>query len=105
MSLQRGGATNHRLRLRTAERFHVTADRVLRWVGRPNRCEVHRLAPDARDEVRDDRPVRLALHDNALEVLEAAKADKLELDAIHNALVLDGRTATGMGCRLLHAYF
>ncbi len=55
------------LELRSADRHHPVS-------GVAERCPVRGLAANASDEVGDDRRVRLALNDDALEVLVAAGA-------------------------------
>ena len=82
VALQHGGAVESTLWLRTADGPQVAADRLLGRIEWPPRREVHRPAPDARDEVRHEWPVRFALHDYALEVLVAARA-RFQLNAIH----------------------
>ena len=55
----------------------------LRRIGATHGREVHSLAANACDEVGHHRCMWLALHDDALEVLIAAWAHKLQLDAVH----------------------
>ena len=63
------------------------AEPDLRRVRSTHASEVHRLAAKGRDEIGDERGVRLALDDDSLEVLVPARAGKLKLGTIHDSTV------------------
>jgi hypothetical protein len=74
-------------RLGAADSAHLVARPHLRQVGSTQGSEVHRLAADARDEVGYDSGMGLALDNDALEVLVAARAHEIQFHAVHAGTV------------------
>jgi len=81
------GCTAVGSRLGAANSAHLVARPALRRVGSTHRSEVHRLAADARDEVGYDSGMGLALDNDALEVLVAARAHEIQFHAVHAGTV------------------
>lgn len=76
-------------RVRSADRPHGVARLSGLRVQASDGREVHGSAANACNEVGDDRCVRQALDAHPLEVLEAARADKLQLDSVHAVLYIN----------------